>query len=566
MRAERKLKKEAAKALAAKGPGGGPGLPQRAAKKKRWEFSIGSIDTPLGSASDVGFKTGRSRARGEEETVGMAEYAPNIQKREATVRHRRGKDGKIRTFITGTDYLGAFTSGDEGSRSGDVLASFKLNPIVFDNTRLQLMAGAYQKFVYRKADVHFIAGDASTDRGIVMGFVTYDVDNPLPELSPENVNVGAAQILSRSTKTWQSQRYPFGNLDGEPMLYIDIHGMEDRLVYQGIFYMLAETDLAADLPIGALWFDYELEVAINSLESNLVGSIRVASMLGSYATATGAKPFGDDPQVNFITSIPTPNWDWIYDPADSSFTLENVAPGLYNVYYSDRTSFTAVTASGNSQVTGELTPDDSSVVVYWAVDGTESDTYTTTDMTWSANASGFTASTYRNTLWRSFVVESFCRSLKLIVTRTTLSTGQAFIADAEMVVMRVGPLGSSSATLAKRTKFFRGPGIKKEPGKVYSYSPPKYSEFAARNKKDDFEDRLQQYLRSQGIDFISILRGYQEARLAIEDNPSGGPDSNPATPASCTSNDAKGIKAKKRVRKLKVECLDDTTSSSSDEE
>jgi len=520
----------------------------------------------VGSASDVSFSTGRSRARGEEATVGMAEYAPNIQKREATVRHRRGKDGKIRTFITGTDYLGAFTSGSAGARSGDVLASFKLNPIVFDNTRLQLMAGAYQKFVYRRADVHFIAGDASTDRGIVMGFVTYDVDNPLPELSPENVNVGAAQILSRSTKTWQSQKYPFGNLDGEPMLYIDIHGMEDRLVYQGIFYMLAETDLAADLPIGALWFDYELEVAINSLESNLVGSIRVASMLGSYATATGAKPFGDDPQVNIISSIPVPNWDWVYDPADSSFTLENVAPGLYNVYYSDRTSFTGTTDSGNSQVTGELTPDDASVLVYWAVDGSESDTYTTTDMTWSAMAGGFNASTYRNTLWRSFIVETFCRSLKLIVTRTALSTGQAFIADAEMYIMRIGPLGSSSATLAKRTKYFRGPDPIREPGKVYSYKPPRYSEFAARNKTDDFEDRLEQYLRSRGIDFASILRGFNEVRLLCADNPSGSPEPNPTSPSSVALSDVKGIKAKKRVRKLKVECLDDTTSSSSDED
>jgi hypothetical protein len=414
---------------------------------KKWSLEVGDIDVPLvGKVGGIKLNSGR-----DARMVGLAERSVNMQMSEPVILRHPSKTGVI---MRGTEYLGQISTGADVVTTGNILASILINPLSFPKTRLRYYSATYQRYRFTKAHIVYVADANATQSGSVIGFMDYDVDNRLTVDDPGNVNRAAAQYAQQPSKIWQSQRYALGIVDEYTDLFVNTtDGSEDRLVYQGVWSLIAATELPTSSALGTIYLDYEIELSIPSLENvqdiTYQSASVVSTAVGTPAAPLGAMVLKDVAQLSY----PPSNIEFTYQGGASSLlTFYGLEAGVYEL---------------NSVWQGQIAAG-SGVQLFsttWQVVGagpdvgflpSASSTSTTSTFSQSA-ATGQTASLVRNNFRDTLYLPQYTQSLSLGVVCGALGTGASYVTPMAVVFQKLAtPLGfpvfASSSKLFGRAR------------------------------------------------------------------------------------------------------------------
>jgi len=332
---------------------------RRARKDPRWGFGLGldKLSLPggvsLGGAnlkfgSDVrNARSVRSRSirnmRGVDSNdgltnmVGVAPRAFDVQVIMPRIRTEQGGKYGTMDVLAGTEYLSSIsTPATGGANAGDILYSFMVNPTAMTKTRIAQFSPMYQRYRFRKLNFILSPAASALTNGQMIGYCDYDVDNPLPGDSPDNVNVAAAHMGQRVTKLWEAVVFPMGITDDFTTLFTSLGSEEARLIYQAIFNLICSSPIAADVTIGNLYVDYEIEFYIPQLTISTIDSaIQVLQIVSSGGTPTTADPMSSAVSPG-VTQLPVNNLTYSFDTTGSGVakvTVSNVPAGQYLAFF-----------------------------------------------------------------------------------------------------------------------------------------------------------------------------------------------------------------------------------------
>jgi len=411
-------------------------------RNPRWDMQIGGLSVPGlgtwegGSFSSRGDLTGLSKA----DMVGLAEFKHNVQQELPRLVRKNG----ARDIWRGTEYLTSVDVPEAGALKGDILSTVRINPSVLKQTRISEISKLYQRYTFLKATIHFLADANATDSGSVIGFFSYDVDHPILDDEPLNVKVAAAQYRQRPTKVWQSRSFPFGRVDSFTNLFVHpSEGDEDRLVYQGDWYLFAATDLAASIDaLGTIYLEYEVEFDVSSL-TNVDEDALLYSALGATAVTDGLSPFGAEvTSMPSNAAFPSNNVEAVYNAGESTFTFEGVPAGVYGLWSNANCRFTDRTTAYSVQtrwdvVEGGLFEDGTAVLVQTNCD--------------YQNGTATDISPARNSFFHQVIKESF-GPLVLKCVVTDLDTGVDYSSAMSMRLFRILRVGRDEGSYNLRKK------------------------------------------------------------------------------------------------------------------
>lgn len=337
---------------------------RRRAQKERWNLDFKGVN--LGGLGWGGFKLGSRTAGG---TVGLSEYAPPPLKQPRFVRTRAGPAGAI-DDMEGTERIAQVSTDGLGAAEGDILARILINPSVFVQTRLKQWAGLYQRYTFNRAIIRFQADANATQSGSLVGYVDYDVDNLLLNDDPLNVQKAAAHFAERPTKIWESRDFPMGKVDEFTNYFINTtQGTENRLVYQGVFYLIAATDLPANSAIGTLYFDYEVAFSIPALE-NVEDDFYFQLALEGDSDGSSSAPFGGAVVPWTGQGYPVNNVVYSFvGAATELLTMSDVKPGLYQLRSEWQGTLSSASGTYTVSTTWAITNGSSGIVEFVANNG-----------------------------------------------------------------------------------------------------------------------------------------------------------------------------------------------------
>lgn len=196
------------------------------------------------------------------------------------------RQGNPVDVLCGTEFLKTITSKEVGNTQGAILFSVPINPANFPLTRIAQFAPLYQRYRFRKLNFIYGAIANETISGQVIGFGDYDVDNMLTTDSAANMNQAAAHVGERVNQISEHAKYPFGIRDSYTSLYTSLTEAEARLIYQGVFYLLAASAIDNNIQLGNIYIEYEVEFSINQLQVDAVEKV----VLSSYGDCSEPTP------------------------------------------------------------------------------------------------------------------------------------------------------------------------------------------------------------------------------------------------------------------------------------
>lgn len=413
---------------------------RRLRQKARWGLSLDELNIPM-----IGNLEGlRLGSRGEP-TVGLAEYAKQSQVRMPRVTSvDRGRFGSI-DILKGSEFLGSISSGEESPQEGDLLAQILINPSVFLTTRLEQFSHLYQRYRFTKAVIRYQADANSTQSGSIIGFMDYDVDNLITSDDPLNVKKAAAHFAQEPSKIWQSQEFFLGVVDKFSTLFINTQsGTENRLVYQGVFYLFAVTELPPNSALGSFYFDYEVELSIPALE-NVPGDFALALSVVGTAAPTNTDPLGPAVDALISPGFPPNNILYSFTASSQTLNLEALPAGQYLLLSRCEASMNDSVGSIVSSTTWEIT----SANALFVETGLDTQTLTTFNGT---VGSGTDASLVRNNFSAVFSLSEYQAVVSLSVSIAPSGTGYSYGDDRMEVVICRLPEVQTLGTLSSRLK------------------------------------------------------------------------------------------------------------------
>lgn len=282
---------------------------------KRWKLGIGKIEAGPFSMGGAYIDSRSDRM------VGLSEFSSDIQTVMPRITTELG--GKFGTMdvLSGTEFLTALTNPETGAEPGDILAAISLNPRLLTNTRLSQFSDLYERYRFRKMNICYKATANATQSGQLIGYGDYDPDNVLTVDSPSNLSTAAAHLGQEVCKVWESKRFPFGIVDDYTTLFVDPATSDLRLAIQGVYYILAASDLLAEISsLGNLYIEYEIEFYIPILSIPVPENSSVsAQYLSDNPNPTPTLPFGVSPDAGWTSfSSPSTLLTW------PSTTVENL--------------------------------------------------------------------------------------------------------------------------------------------------------------------------------------------------------------------------------------------------
>lgn len=269
----------------------------RSARDARWNLSWegAKIPTPFGEVRPGSLKvnTGRSVKSG---MVGLAERTDDIQVIMPRLRTESGGPFGTMDVVGGTEFLLSVNNPGSGSNPGDILTTLLINPSLFSETRLAQFAKLYQRYRFRKLEFWYKPTANATQSGQLIGFADYDPDNLITVNSSANLSIAAAHLGQSTNKIWETAAYPFGIVDDYTSLFVDSESNELRLAIQGVYYLLAASDIASTVTsLGNIYIDYIIEFYIPLLHP--VGVGQLPSIQLQAGSGVMNKPLGLAPAV-----------------------------------------------------------------------------------------------------------------------------------------------------------------------------------------------------------------------------------------------------------------------------
>lgn len=302
----------------------------RAAKKK----SVNVMSDPRWNFNLKGLSFGDKRSIQQAgPTVGLSEYTDDIQVIMPRVTHEMSDMGQAIDVLSGTEFLFSVNNNGEGSVPGDILATLLIHPLSFFKTRLAQFSELYERYRFRKVNFWYKPSANATQSGQLIGYGDYDPDQILSENTEDNLSIAAAHLGQSVCKIWETRSFPFGIVDNYTSLFTDFSGIDDRLIYQGIYYLLAGSEIDPTVSaLGNLYIEYEIEMIIPVLQQ--VSQVFQAISLSNPNPSTGqtfALPFGTEVEpvqtLSWFASTMVLGQDILYDGVSGRFTIASATIG-----------------------------------------------------------------------------------------------------------------------------------------------------------------------------------------------------------------------------------------------
>lgn len=297
----------------------------RSAGNKRWFFGVDKFQAGPVEFSGLGVGSGErsrgmpycsenmvNRSRSSNSMVGLGTRAVDVQSVMPWMSREMRGDTAIQV-LRGTEFLQAVTTPSTPSTDvGALLAVIAINPTAFLKTRIAQFAPLFQRYRFRKLNFIYEPIANATQSGQIIGFGDYDFDNQITTNSEDNVRQAAAHINQSISQIWEPRSFPFGVLDDFTTLFTNLNGGENRLIYQGVFYLIAASFLGPDFGIGNIYIEYECEFSIQQLAVEDVPGTVLSLVAGTGSAVTWNELFVglsseivDDYQSNLNFTVTT---------------------------------------------------------------------------------------------------------------------------------------------------------------------------------------------------------------------------------------------------------------------
>jgi hypothetical protein len=237
----------------------------------------------------AGNRTGRAR----QSMVGLAPTATNVSTRQRTSVANDGHSCRFK----GTDFVSSVSSGT-GLVAGQVLLTLAANPRMIGVSRLAIASSVWERFKFRSLKFHYAPIANATQTGSLIGYVDYDVNDVPTGTGDANLQRAWAHYGQQSCQIWgdPSKHTVWELKDVDPLtdLYIDSPSEDPHWTSQGRFVLLSASTVAASLPLGNIFVEYDVEFFIPQIEQSPVagtgelitggGTMSAANVLGDAST------------------------------------------------------------------------------------------------------------------------------------------------------------------------------------------------------------------------------------------------------------------------------------------
>lgn len=225
------------------------------------------------------------RSRRRSTMVGLAPNATNPRTKQ---RMSSSKDGHSCRF-RGTDFVQSVSSGT-GLSAGQVLISLPANPRMIGVSRLAIGSSVWERFKFRSLKFHYAPIANATQTGSLIGYVDYDVNDAPTGTGDANLQRAFAHYGSQSCQIWgdPSKRTSWELKDIDPLtdLYIDSPSEDPHWTSQGRFVLLSASTVAASLPLGNIFVEYDVEFFVPQIEVTPVSGTGALILGGGVMSAS----------------------------------------------------------------------------------------------------------------------------------------------------------------------------------------------------------------------------------------------------------------------------------------
>jgi hypothetical protein len=202
-----------------------------------------------------------------------------------TIRQGKLKDSVI---ISGQDYIGSFST-PAGNVPGQSIFNTLINPLsgVFMGTRMEKMAGLYDKFLFTKLRFHTQSSKGTSSDGSYLLAYDRDMADETPANGEQALKNYYSMAGTRSAAIWEDCTIDCPLSDTQDFYYTNYTGYDGRLTAQGQLYISILTSVPAFATL-AVWVEYEVLLMDPSLETN--NTYANAKDPAPRATAAGSYP------------------------------------------------------------------------------------------------------------------------------------------------------------------------------------------------------------------------------------------------------------------------------------
>lgn len=232
----------------------------------------------------------------------MSKMPSFIEASEAPISTSHGAGIRYR----GTEYLTNLTTSASVTGRGQVLYAIPISPQTIPDTRLQLAAQQYTRFIFRKIKFYYSGTAPTTTAGSLMMFGDYDPSQN-PSASPGDAALRYAFTHNCAEfSVWQQASCEINDRVYEDMLYCD-PDEELRWSVQGCFWLLTSGAVPASTELGKLVLEYEIDFAVpdyrGTITSGSITSTSLAVAIGNAGTTVVATPTAVPPRGAYLMRI-----------------------------------------------------------------------------------------------------------------------------------------------------------------------------------------------------------------------------------------------------------------------
>lgn len=184
-------------------------------------------------------------------------------------RSTKFKDG---VCISGEDHL-EFVTIATSSGTGSVLNEIYINPSELGGTRLEKWAQMYEKYIFTDLIFEYLPACGSDSKGSIILAYDRDISDPTPAPNEQGLRQFTAFDGSKDGNVWErivinaKIQAPDSGYYTNPVVNGD-----DRLSYQGQFYVAVVVPSTADFTCGRLRMKYRVELFVPQLEQGVMTS------------------------------------------------------------------------------------------------------------------------------------------------------------------------------------------------------------------------------------------------------------------------------------------------------
>lgn len=257
-------------------------LARRAAQSKRDKAAARSKATSVSPQKQERVNSG---FRALEKRAVPAAQGFVSRARFSVARSNRYKDGIV---VEGWDHL-EYVSTSSSPGVGVVLNEIYINPSEFGGTRLEKYAALYEKYLFEKLDFEYVPGVGSNVAGSIGLAYDRDISDPTPQANEQGVRQYTSFEGAVDGNVWTPLCCKNKLSQPDSGYYTNpVAGGDDRLSYQGQFYVYVVEPPPASQALGRIRLHFKCHLFTPQLENSIANSNTYVNSVPPTAVQTAA--------------------------------------------------------------------------------------------------------------------------------------------------------------------------------------------------------------------------------------------------------------------------------------